>query len=172
MTPWLVLVAAVALLRLVELAIAGRNTRRLKAAGAIEFGRRHYPLFVLLHASWLVALVVFVHPHTPLDPFWLAVTAVLMAGRFWVIASLGRFWTTRVISLPGAPLVRRGPYRWIRHPNYLVVIGEIVALPMVAGVWEIALAFSVPNLALLWWRWRVEEAAIAGRRRLTEDNAS
>jgi methyltransferase len=88
----------------------------------------------------------------------------LQAARLWVLASLGRFWTTRIVILPGAPLVRRGPYRYLRHPNYLVVAAEIAVLPLVFGAWGIALVFSLLNLVLLIQRIRVEDAALAPRR--------
>lgn len=159
---WLLL-AVTAGQRLAELALAARNTRRLKAAGGIEHGRRHYPLFVLLHAGWLAAMAL----ATPADrpPVWplIGLYLLLQAGRIWVIASLGRFWTTRVISLPSAPLVGRGPYRWLAHPNYLIVALEIATLPLAFGAWRIAAAFSVLNALLLAHRLRVERRALAGR---------
>jgi methyltransferase len=94
----------------------------------------------------------------------LGVFAVLQGLRIWVLASLGPFWTTRVLTLPGAPMVKRGPYRWVRHPNYLVVIGEIAVLPLAFGAWDVAILFSVLNLALLAWRIRIEDRALAPRR--------
>ena len=94
---------------------------------------------------------------------WLGAFAGLQALRLWIIHSLGPFWTTRVITLPGAPLVRRGPYRFLRHPNYVVVVAEIAVLPLVFGAWRIAAVFSVLNLALLAWRIRIEQRALAPR---------
>lgn len=158
------IVALVAAARLAELVWARRNTRRLMAQGGIERGARHYPLIVALHAAWLAALVVFAEPGASLDWRFLGLFAVLQAARAWVLLSLGRFWTTRVITLPGTPLVRRGPYRLMRHPNYAVVAGEIAVLPLVFGAWEIAVAFSVLNAATLWHRIGVENAALADRR--------
>ena len=158
------IVALVAAARLAELVWARRNTRRLMAQGGIERGARHYPLIVALHAAWLAALVVFAEPGASLDWRFLGLFAVLQAARAWVLLSLGRFWTTRVITLPGTPLVRRGPYRLMRHPNYAVVAGEIAILPLVFGAWEIAVAFSVLNAATLWHRIGVENAALADRR--------
>ena len=96
--------------------------------------------------------------------FWLGSFLVLQLGRLWVVASLGRFWTTRIISLPGAPLVRRGPYRFLRHPNYLIVELEIVTLPLAFGGWLVALVFGIANAALLAWRIRIEEASLLARR--------
>lgn len=160
---WTVL-ALVALARLGELALARRNERRLRARGAIEHGAGHYPLFVLLHAGWLLAIAALADPDQPPVWGWLAAYALLQALRVWTLASLGPYWTTRVLTLPDEPLVRRGPYRWLRHPNYLVVVGEIAALPLAFRLWPAALAFTVLNLALLAWRLRVEEEALAPRR--------
>jgi methyltransferase len=159
---WLVLL--VSLQRLAEVAWARHNERRLLAAGGIEVGAAHYPLFFVLHASWLAALWLLVPADAPV--FWplLALFALLQAARIWVIGSLGPYWTTRVITVPCAPLVRRGPYRWIKHPNYVVVAGEIAVLPLAFGAWQIALLFSVLNALLLSHRIRVEEAALAPRR--------
>jgi methyltransferase len=160
---WHILVALIVLQRLVELVIARINTRNLVAAGGIEHGTGHYPLMVALHVAWLASLVVFVPADAVLDPLLFVLFLLLQAGRVWVIASLGRYWTTRVITVPGARLVKRGPYRWLRHPNYLVVVGEIAVVPLIAGAWEIALAFSAANAVLLWHRIRVENATLAAR---------
>ncbi len=164
MTPFQWILAFIVAERLAELAWSARNVRRLKAAGAIEAGRRHYPLFVALHGGWLAALVVF----SPADAtiYWpmFGLFVVLQLGRAWVMISLGRYWTTRVITLPEAPLVRTGPYRLVRHPNYLIVIGEVAVVPLIVGAWPIALGFTVLNLALLRHRITVEDAALADRR--------
>ena len=151
----------VALQRLAEVGYARRNARRLLAAGGVEHGAGHYPLFVALHAGWLVALFVLVPADAPANWGLLGLYGLLQLGRLWVIASLGRRWTTRVIVVPGAPLVTRGPYRFLRHPNYLVVALEIPVLPLAFGAWHIALAFGLANLALLAQRIRVEERALA-----------
>lgn len=156
----------VALQRLGELAWSRRNERRLRDAGAVEAGRRHYPLLVILHAGWLAAMLVLIPPETPPDPWLLAVYVGLQGLRLWTMASLGSYWTTRILTLPGAPLVRRGPYRWIRHPNYVVVAAEIAVLPLVFGAVGIALIFSAANLILLAIRIRAEDAALAPRRSL------
>lgn len=156
-------VGLVALERLAELLLAARNTRRLKARGAVEHGRSHYPFIVALHAAWLAALLA-VAGNAALRPLPLALFAALQLLRLWVIASLGPYWTTRVLSLPAAPLVRRGPYRFLRHPNYWVVALEIPLLPLAFGAWRLALAFGLLNLAVLGWRIRVEETALAPRR--------
>ena len=152
----------VALQRLAEVGYARRNARRLLAAGGVEHGAGHYPLFVALHGAWLVALFVLVPAEAPADWGLLGLYGLLQLGRLWVIASLGGRWTTRVIVVPGAPLVTRGPYRFLRHPNYLVVALEIPVLPLAFGAWQIALGFGLANLALLAQRIRVEERALTG----------
>ena len=161
---WIVL--AVALQRIVEAVYAGRNARRLLAAGGREFGRGHYPLFVLLHGGWLAAMFFMVPPDAPIDPVPIGVYVLLQIGRLWVIASLGRFWTTRIVTLPEAPLVKRGPYRFLHHPNYVIVAAELAVLPLAFGAWGIALVASLLNLPLLWWRMRVEDTALSARRAL------
>jgi methyltransferase len=164
MTPLGWVLAFVTVQRLAELALAERNTRRLKSQGAREVGAAHYPLFVVMHASWLVALAVFVPWRT--EPVWwlIGLFALLQLGRVWVIATLGLYWTTRIITLEEAPVVTGGPFRFVRHPNYLVVAGEIAVLPLAFGAWEIALIWSVLNAALLFHRIRVEDAALSARR--------
>lgn len=162
---WIVL-ALVAAERLAELVLARRNTARLLARGGIEHGRGHYPLIVALHAAWLAAMALLIPADTPPDWRWLGLFVILQGARVWVLASLGPYWTTRVISVPDAPLVRRGPYRFMAHPNYLVVVLEIALLPLAFGAWRIALAFSLLNGALLWHRLRVETSALAQRRSL------
>ena len=158
------IVALVVLQRLGELVHARRNTRRLLVEGAVEVGADHYPLFILLHGAWLLALLLAVPEDAPLHWPLIGLFAALLAARVWTIASLGKYWTTRIITLPGAPLIKRGPYRFLHHPNYLVVIAEIAVLPLAFGAWEIALVFSLMNLLLLRHRVRVEEAALSGRR--------
>jgi methyltransferase len=160
---WWILVA-VALLRLIELFYAARNTRRLLARGAIEVAREQYPWFVALHAAWLLAMFAFIPAATMPNLYLLAIFVVAQAARVWIIASLGPYWTTRVITLPGAPLVRRGPYAFLRHPNYAIVCIELAVLPLAFGAWQIALVFTVANAVLLAWRIRVENAALDTRR--------
>lgn len=149
--------------RLAELVLATRNTRRLLARGGREVGRAHYPLFILLHASWLIAIAAATPPRT--QPSWalIGVFALLQLARVWVIATLGPYWTTRVITVDAAPVVRKGPYRFVRHPNYWVVAGEIAVLPLAFHDWAIALVWSVLNALLLRHRIRVEAAALAPR---------
>lgn len=156
-----VIMALVTLQRLSELVIASRNTKRLLAAGAVEIGREHYPVMVTLHASWLIALWLTVGGHA-VNFALLAVFVVLQALRVWVLATLGERWTTRVIVLKGAPLVTGGPFRFLRHPNYCVVIGEIAVLPLVFGLVWLAVLFSALNAAMLYVRIRSESRALYG----------
>lgn len=160
MSPVLVVVLLVAAQRLAELAVARRNTARLLAQGAVEHGRGHYPLIVLLHTAWLLSLPLVVPADRWPDPWLLGLFILLQPMRVWVITSLGGRWTTQVIVLPGAEPLRRGPYRWLRHPNYLIVAAEIALLPLAFGAWAHALLFSVLNAAVLAWRIRVEDAAL------------
>ncbi len=160
MSPLYAVVAFVVAQRLAELAYAVGNTRRLRARGAFEVGAEHYPWLVTLHAAWLAALVLTVAPDTPLNLPILAVFGALQLVRAWVIATLGGRWTTRVIVLPGVPLVKSGPYRYLRHPNYAVVCAEFAVLPLMFGAGEVAVLFSALNLALLRHRVRAEEAAL------------
>ena len=146
--------------RLVELGFAQLNAGRLRAKGAVEFGAAHYPLMIALHASWLLGLWMLGRDR-PIIVFWLAFFVLLQIGRLWVIASLGRRWTTRVIVLRGAVPVLRGPYRWLRHPNYLIVALEIAVVPLALGLPVFALVFSIANAALLIYRIRIENEALA-----------
>ena len=149
--------------RLGELWLARRNTLRLRNQGAVEVGAAHYPLFILLHAAWIIAIAVVVPLDAPANLPLLAIFLLLQLGRIWVIASLGRYWTTRIISLPGAKLVRSGPFRLIRHPNYLIVAAEIAILPLVFGAWQLAAIFSLLNASLILHRIRVEDEALSHR---------
>ena len=159
-----VVVALVALERLAELWHARRNTRALLEAGGVEVGRGHYPLMVALHAAWLGTILLSVPPEAGVSLPPLALFAILQGCRLWVLMSLGRYWTTRIITLPAAPLVRRGPYRYLRHPNYVVVAAEIAVLPLAFGAWGVAAVFSLLNAALLAWRISLEDQALAPRR--------
>ena len=154
-----VILAFVTAERLFELWLSARNRRRLVAQGAREHGAGHYPLIVAVHAAWFVTLWL-IATDRPIDPFWLAMFALLLIARFWVIATLGPLWTTRIIVFPGAPLVKGGPYRWLNHPNYWVVVGEIAVLPLVFGLPIVALVFSLLNAAVLMIRIRAEDRAL------------
>ena len=160
----IVILAFVTLQRLGELWLSNRNTRRLLERGAREVGAAHYPAIVLVHVLWL-AVLWWLAPGRRIDGFWLGLFALLQLARIWVIAALGERWTTRIIVLADAPLVRAGPYRLVNHPNYIIVIGEIAALPLAFGLWQVALVFSALNAAVLAIRIREEERALARKPR-------
>ncbi len=153
------IMAFVTLQRLSELVIARRNTARLMAAGAREYGAGHYPVMVAMHTAWLIALWFSVGDRTVSRPL-LLVFAVLQGMRIWVLATLGPRWTTRIIVLPGASLVARGPFRFLRHPNYAVVTAEIAVLPLTFGLVGIAALFTVLNAAMLYVRIGAENRAL------------
>ena len=160
MTAAAIILAVVTLQRLGELVLSRRNTTRLLARGAIEVGPGHYPLIVMLHAAWLLALWTFGWDQ-PLNWPALAGFAALQGLRLWVLVSLGARWTTRIIVLPGAPLIRSGPYRYLSHPNYAIVTGEIALLPLALNLPWLALLFSVLNGLVLVLRIRAEARALA-----------
>ena len=159
MTLNLVILGLVTLQRLGELWLSRRNTRLLLANGAREHAPEHYPLIVGLHIAWL-ALLWWLAPLRPIDGFWLAMFVLVELARIWVLVSLGARWTTRIIVVPDAPLVRKGPYRLLNHPNYLVVVAEIAVLPLVFGLWRTAAVFSLLNGAILAIRIRAENRAL------------
>jgi methyltransferase len=160
----LVILGLVAAQRIAELFLSRKHERALKAQGAIEYGAGHYPLIVAVHAGWLAALVAWAALTPPvLNPALIALYLVLQPVRAWVIGSLGRYWTTRIISLAEAPLVRRGPYRFMKHPNYTVVVLEIALLPLALGAWPLAVAFSVLNGIVLRVRIAAESRVLAAR---------
>jgi methyltransferase len=163
MSPAVWILAFVTLERGAELVWARLNTRRLLAMGAHEAGAGHYPAIVSLHAAWLIGLWLLVLGYgRPVLLPWLGVFALLQAGRAWVLVTLGRRWTARIIVLPGETLVRRGPYRLLAHPNYAVVAGEILVLPLAFGLPVYGLIFSILNVAVLFIRIRAETRALKG----------
>lgn len=162
MTPVLWIVLLVAAQRIAELLYAQRNTRALLARGAYEVAPEQHAFFVALHAAWLAAVAWF-GLNAAVNWWLIGVFVVLQAARIWVIGTLGPYWTTRIITLPGAPLVRSGPYRFVRHPNYVIVALEVAVLPLAFGEWPVALAFTVLNALLVAWRIGAEERALAGR---------
>lgn len=165
MNPFAIAILAyVSLERLFELVFSSRNTKRLRAMGAREEGQGHYPLMVAFHFAWIVTLWFLARDREP-DLFWLANYVLLQAARLWVMASLGPRWTTRIIVLPGEDLVEEGPYRFLNHPNYWVVAGEIAVLPLVFGLPWVALVFTILNVAILSVRIREENRALAASRR-------
>jgi len=162
-----ILIAAVAIQRLIELVHAQRNSRALIERGGREVGAEHYPLFIVLHLSWLVAITVFTAPSPPVIVWLLALFVALQIARVWVISSLGPYWTTRIITFDEEPLVRRGPYKLVRHPNYLIVAFEIPVLPLALGLPMVAVVFGLLNLALLAYRIRIEDQALDARREMS-----
>jgi methyltransferase len=165
-TAYVLLVAAVGVERLTELVVAMRNARWAFAHGGIESGRGHYPVMAAMHTAFLVACIAEVAvADRPFLPWlgWpmLALVAASQALRWWCVATLGHQWNTRVIVVPGLSLVSAGPYRWLRHPNYVAVVVEVAALPLVHTAWVTALVFTVVNAAILAVRIPVEERALA-----------
>jgi methyltransferase len=165
-TAYTILLLAVAAERVAELAVSQRHLRWARERGALESGQGHYPVMVVLHIALLVGCLVEVHA---LDrPFvawigWpmLVVVAAAQALRWWCITTLGSQWNTRVLAVPGLPLVDRGPYRWLRHPNYVAVVAEGVALPLVHDAWLTAIVFAALNGVLLTVRIRSENRLLA-----------
>jgi Uncharacterized protein conserved in bacteria len=157
------ILALVTLQRAAELAVSSRNTGKLRARGAFEVAPRHYPLVVAVHAAWLISLWIFGHGQ-PINAIALLLYIALQGFRLWVMWTLGARWTTRIIILPGEPLVSAGPYRFLPHPNYAVVAGEIAILPLVFGLPWLALIFTVLNATILSIRIRAENQALAAAR--------
>ena len=158
-----ILFAYVVIQRLGELAYADANTRRLLAEGGREYGAKHYPLFIVLHGGWLISIALFAKPTDAPNLLLLNAFIATQTFRFWTLASIGRWWTTRIISAPHFPRVKRGPYRFIKHPNYGLVVVEIALLPLLLGAPAMALTFSILNAALLAWRLIIESAVLAER---------
>ena len=156
----IIILVLVTVQRLGELVLARRNTARLLAQGGVETGAGHYPLIVGLHAAWLIGLFV-VAWDRPVNWIWMGVFVLLQLARVWVIASLGGRWTTRIITVPGETLVRRGPYRLVSHPNYMVVAAEIAVLPLAFGLFAYAVVFSILNAVVLAIRIRAESGVLS-----------
>jgi methyltransferase len=155
-----IILAAVTLQRAGELVVSRHNTQRLMARGAVEVASGHYPLIVAVHASWLIALWVFGREQ-PVNVAFLAGYLMLQGLRVWMLRTLGARWTTRIIVLPGQPLVSAGPYRFLSHPNYAIVVGEIAVLPLTLGLPLLAGVFTVLNAAVLAIRISAENRALA-----------
>jgi methyltransferase len=150
--------AAVTLQRLSEVVVAHRNTRALLARGGVEHGAGHYPVMVALHASWLAALWIFGWDATVVVPL-IVLYAALQFVRAWILKTLGARWTTRIITVPGESPVTDGPYKYVRHPNYLLVLLEVPLLPLALGLPWLATLFGVLNILMLWWRIKAEAKA-------------
>ena len=161
-----VVLVLVALQRSGELLYARRNTRALLALGAREVAPEQHAFFIALHLAWLISLAIFI-PYNRVPNWWLiGVFFVLQVLRLWILATLGSYWTTRIITMPNTQLIRRGPYRIMRHPNYAIVVAEVLVLPLAFGSWMIAVVFTILNAMLLTWRIRAEDAALLPRREL------
>lgn len=166
LTAFTVLVVLVGVERLAELVVSKRNAAWSLERGGREYGQGHYPVMVVLHTGFLLAMLVeawIVQPAVPAALAWsmLALVVAAQALRWWCITTLGHRWNTRVIIVPGLPPVTGGPYRFLKHPNYVAVVVEGIALPMVHGAWITALVFTVANAFLLAVRIRVEDQALA-----------
>jgi methyltransferase len=167
-SPAEIILALVTAQRGAELVLSSYNARKLMAQGASEVSASHYPLMVTVHACWLAALWVFGHDQ-PVNFGALAIYLALQVLRAWVMATLGARWTTRIIVLPKAPLVASGPYRYLRHPNYAVVTGEIAVLPLTLHLPELAVAFTTLNAIVLFIRIRAEDRALQVSRQLAAE---
>jgi methyltransferase len=158
-TTAMIILLLVTLQRASELVVAKRNTAGLIAKGAVEHGASHYPVMVLLHASWLAGLWWFGWNATIIWPFMLLYIA-LQAFRIWILATLGARWTTRILTVPNETLVAKGPYRFVRHPNYLLVLFEVPLLPLAFGLSWFAVFYGALNIAMLAWRISIEDQAL------------
>ncbi|HTN17877.1 MAG TPA: isoprenylcysteine carboxylmethyltransferase family protein [Chitinophagaceae bacterium] len=155
-------ISFVVLLRLAELYIAARNERRMRLQGAVEYGSAHYPVIVCLHTFFFVSLLVeycLFGPHS-YHTGLIALYLLLVLLKAWVISSLGRFWNTRILRIPGTPLVANGPYRFVKHPNYIIVVAELIIIPMTFDLYRTAIVFSLLNAAMLYVRIGVENRAL------------
>ena len=162
-------VGLVAVERIALLMYGVRNTRRLMAEGGVEFGRQHYPLLIALQTAWLFTLAADLPAGRPVNLPMLGLFVFLQLIRLWAVCSLGAYWTMRVITLPDRPLVRRGPYRLVRHPEYIVMVLETTLLPLMFGAASYAAVFTVLTVAVLAWRVLVENRALRSRPRLSGD---
>lgn len=159
----IVIMALVTLQRLGELVLARRNTAKLLASGGYEIGAAHYPIIVAFHTAWILGLW-WLAPSQPVNGYLIGMFAVLQALRVWVIATLGSRWTTRIIRVPGETLVARGPFRFLNHPNYAVVVAEIFILPLAFGLVWFSIVSGLINIGILSWRIHVENTALASVR--------
>jgi methyltransferase len=143
---------------------SARNTRRLLSQGAREEGRDYYPVVAVTHLSWIASLFLLIPPDAPVSWPLLALYLLLQVARYWIIGTLGPYWTHRIITLEGAPIVRGGPYAWVRHPNYLVTIAETLLLPLVFGALALGAVMAAVWSAVLYYKIALEDAALKSRR--------
>lgn len=148
--------------RITELIVAKRNEQWLRAQGAIEYGKEHYPLIVLLHTAFLVSLMVEYYYTGNSEPNYvlLGIYLALMAAKVWVISSLGKYWNTKILRVHATPLVNKGPYKFVKHPNYIIVVCEIAIIPLVFHLYYTAIIFSILNALMLIKRIKEENKAL------------
>lgn len=154
-----------ALLRLGELLLARRNERWLLSHGAVEYGREHYPYIVSLHVLFFLSLIV-EYLFDPAESFsvpLLVLYLLVLAFKAWAVFSLGKYWNTKIYRVPGSRLVRKGPYRFMKHPNYVAVAAEIALIPLIFHLYVTAVVFTLLNAAMLTVRIREENRALAAR---------
>ncbi len=161
---FIVVISIVMIQRLIELIVASKNEKWMRSQGAFEVGADHYPVMVLMHTGFFVTLLLEVTAlDRPLSPIWLVLLTIFLIAqvmRIWCLISLGKYWNTKILVLPGADVVKKGPYRWIRHPNYLIVTVELLTLPLLFGAYFTAILFTVLNLWMLSVRIPAEENAL------------
>ena len=169
MIPFLIFISVMIIQRLLELVIARRNEKWMKEQGAIEFGVKHYQFIVLMHSMFFVVLLfekmTFIREVSVFWPLFAALFVCMQLIRFWALSSLGRYWNTKILVIPNLEVVRRGPYRFIKHPNYLVVSIELLVVPLMFGAYVTACLFTILNILMLSIRIPAEEKAL---RELTE----
>jgi len=159
---FILFVTFVILLRIGELILSKRNERWLLMNNAIEYGHRHYPFIVALHVLFFISMIV---EYATLDTtsfsiFFLVSYFILIAFKVWIIASLGRFWNTKIYRISGIPLIKKGPYKYMKHPNYMTVVAEIAIIPLVFDLYFTAIIFSLLNLVILYVRIKEENKAL------------
>ena len=160
---FILFISFIVLLRVIELVYSTHNEKWLRKMGAVEYGREHYPFMVLLHVSFLCSLIAeyLVAGNTGYSSILLVLYFILLAFKFWVLWSLGRYWNTRILRIPGGQLVATGPYRFVKHPNYIIVICEIALIPLAFHLYITAIVFSILNLVMLYVRIKAENRALA-----------
>lgn len=159
---FILFISFVTLLRLAELVYSRRNEAWLLRQGAVEYGQKHYPFIITLHTVFFISLVAeySILPTQSFYPGMLVLYFVLLACKVWVVGSLGKFWNTKIYRVQGFPLIKKGPYKYFSHPNYLIVVAEIVIIPLVSGLYYTAMVFTILNLLMLFVRIKVENKAL------------
>lgn len=147
---------------------SARNARRLIQAGAYEAGRSYYPVVATVQLAWLGSVFFLVPPEAPVSYPLLVVYLVLQVVRYWSIAALGPYWTYRIVTMDDAPIVREGPYRFMRHPNYAVLIAETFLLPAAFGAWALAIIMAAIESSVMYYKILLEDEALERRRRASE----